>query len=684
MNNYRKKFLEISSNLKDKKLQPLKNIFNEDINYGLDVLNFKNFIEQKDKFKTVDSLIDRLYQDKIKIENQSININNIDYLLKKYLSFLSKNGDISYYEELKKEVLFSDKNVKEYFLIAGDFFGIQKFIFSNIESKFASKILRAKSAYIQIFIKIIAQYIVDRLSIDALHIITSNAGKFEILSPIVDEKLLKDIQSEIDSFFIKEYFGESGVGISWIKCKRDEFNNIKKYKILRERVSNNVEAQKFKRFNLQSINPVMEYDDNIDNQNLCRFCHKKKGKKRIDKNDKDEKYIACDNCEQFIEIGKNLTTKRYIIFTKDRNIGVPIFKNYSIHFDVELISEDKPAISIDDFLIFDISNEDRYNGFAKWELSSYVKNNKKGKIYTFNDLAKCSCNKCEDVNREKGIEAIISLKGDVDGMGNFIKNSSVTDTFTKFNFFSRIVDYFFSVYVSNIMVKDYPNTYTIFAGGDDIFLIGAWDRVIDLAKKIRYNFKRFIQERDDLSISIGLILTKPNRPINYIADISEKALEDAKNFYCIKKEYGYEEIVDKDNKSKEDICKNLKYCEKKDAITLFGETAKWDNYLNIYNELYNRLEEFDENYMKLNTTFLYRLLYFIEMSKKVKYNNDIPSTMWISKLRYSFNRNIFEKIKDKNRDKALELLKCLDKTIRENPKESKMVLFEFIYKRRDR
>jgi CRISPR-associated protein Csm1 len=666
---YKNSFLELSSSLDNKNLKPLKNIFDNKKKYGIDVLNVKNLIEQKDKF-TIDKLIERFYRDRIKIENDSININNIDYLLKKYLSLLSIDGKNSYYETLKKDVLFVDKNIEEYFLIAGDFFGIQKFIFSDIEAKFASKILRAKSAYIQIFTKIVAHYIVDKLEIDQLHIITTNAGKFEILSPIMNENILQQIQKEIDSFFIEKYFGESGVGISWTKCKKDEFDDVEKYKRLRKKLSDSVESKKFSKFNLQSINPLMKYEEDIDNQNLCKLCNKKKGRERVDSNNRDEKYIACDSCEQFVKIGKYLTTKKYITFTKDLNDAIPILGDYYIRFDVELGREDKPAIGIDDFLIYDIANEERYNGFAKWELSSYVKNNRHGKIDTFSDLAECSCQKCEERKRDgkEGIEAIISLKADVDGMGNFIKDSSVTESFTKFNFFSRIVDYFFSVYVPYIMAKNYPHTYTIFAGGDDLFLIGAWDEVIELAQKVREDFENFIKHREDLSISMGLILTKPNRPINYIADISEHALEEAKDFCCIKKDGKYSEVVD----NKEKLCDKNNY-EKKDAITLFRETAKWDSYLKIIDEL----KEFYIIKQELNSSTLYSLLEISNMAIRFKYKQDsftLRDALWKSKIRYLFNRNI-----DKEYHYLVELL---NRSLKDYPKETKMFLVEFIYKRR--
>jgi len=664
---------KLTNKLDSLNLKRLKNIFKKDIDYSLDTLNRENLLRQEDKYRSIKALVKEFKNKKrniIKANNRNITLNNIDYLLKKYFSYLSKDGDTSLYENIKEEILF-EGDTTSYLLIAGDFFGIQKFIFSGVTTKYASKVLRAKSAFIQIFIKTIAIYIAEELNISYLNIITTNAGKFEILSPIKgdknrQEKILKSIQSELNNFFVREYFGESGVGISWIECKREDFNSKKSYKALRDRLATKVELKKFSKFNLQSMEPLMEYDEDIDNQNLCEFCNKRKGE-IVEEESGDKIYTICSHCRKFVDIGKNLATKRYILFTKNNKskTAIDIYNNYSIEFKESI---DISKIDENILLIFDISKEDSSEKFAKWELSSYVKTDKNRKIYTFGELAECSCGRCKEnsFKKDEGIEAIIALKADVDGMGNFIKNSSITDSFTKFNFFSRIVDYFFSVYVPYIMQKKYSNTYTIFAGGDDLFLIGAWDEVIELAKEVERDFKEFANPKESsLSISMGLILTKPTRPINYIAQIAESALEDAKEFCCIRENGICKEIIE----SKE--CESIKEREEKDAITLFGETLKWENYLTVY----KTLEESFDKYHNITTSTLYRLLDFCEMSKEVKYKNNILATMWKSKLNYLFYRNM-------NIEKDKKLMKTLSNKIENYPKETKVFLVEFIYKRR--
>ena len=46
------------------------------------------------------------------------------------------------------------------------------------------------------------------------------------------------------------------------------------------------------------------------------------------------------------------------------------------------------------------------------------------------------------------------------------------------------------------MEKDFKNTYTVFAGGDDLFLLGSWDVILELARFIESEFKRFVKSSE--------------------------------------------------------------------------------------------------------------------------------------------------------------------------------------------
>lgn len=504
---------------------------------------------------------------------------NKDYL--EYVNPRSKNIDN----------LLSDSMM----IVSGDFYGIQKFIFENISAKNASKVLRAKSAFIQIFTSYLAKYLCYKLNISEECILNDNAGKFEILSSKRDVNILDEIQKLVDEYFIENFYGLSGINICGLDCVKDDFKSKHKYKLLRENITKKLEDKKYKKFNLhQQKNTVLNYDLNINNQTLCKVCNIRK----ITKNN-------CSICNSFIELGKLLVKE-----------------------DCAKVSSKQLGINIDNFVT---------NFVLDKKLKSYVLKVEDGTPSSFEILAK---NSCKDL--KTGIKSLGILKADVDNMGIFLKNSDITDNFENFDVFSQSLDGFFSLFIPEMMGKKFKDTYTVFAGGDDLFLIGAWDEIIELARYIQKEFKNFVNNK--LSISFGIAIAKPSYPVSHLAEHTELLLEEAKSI---------------DNK--------------KDAITLFGETVKWDNYITTFNKLN---EEF--NSLKLDdikTAFLYRLLDLVEMGKRVKYESSIEDTIWKSKLNYSFYRNMDQKYEP--------LLKVLNEEIEKNPKETKMFLCEYIYKRRE-
>ncbi len=522
---------------------------------------------------------------------------------------------MSYFNDKKfKSLIEKPKNIepileKDMCLISGDFYGIQKFIFDRLSTKNASKVLRAKSAFIQIYTEYLARYICYKLEIDKSHILSMNAGKFEILAP-KDNIELKEIQDIIDKYFLKNFYGLSGVMLSKVSCSEDDFKPKENYKKLRKKIINGVEDKKFQKFNLKNSPNLLEYDTDIDNKTLCRICNIRK----LDENLDDR----CETCNTFVVLGEKLVSNKRSVTAKELNIN----------------------LDERDFEILLTSN-----------IKSYVL--RAGDSFaTFETLAENSCKESET-----GIEALAILKADVDNMGKFLEKSSVTDSFENFDKFSKTMDNFFSIYIPQMMKEQYPDTYTVFAGGDDLFLLGAWDEILELARIIREEFKVFVKD-DTLSISFGIAIAKPTTPISYLAEHTERLLEEAK-----------------------DIDDGKEVENPKDAISLFGETVKWSKYLSVYSELYGQLEAFEKN---LNTAFLYRLLELIEMSKKVKYDDDIPSTIWKSKFRYSFNRNVLARVNStQDKQQAEVLLKLLSKLIDREPKATKMVVNEFIYKRRE-
>ncbi len=593
---------------------------------------YKEFLEDLDLIKSVNSK-----------ENL---ISSLEYLSLKYTSFIqSFDKDSSFtplYDKIEAKVFFdSSLNLykenkdstekseeKELLLISGDFFGIQKFIFEYMPSSKAAKLLRGKSAFIQIFTKIIALKICEDIGLSSLNIVNFGAGKFRILSPNL-EKIkndLKDLQNRLNNWFIKNTFGLSGLGFCFVEANKEDFSS-KNINNLEEKLRKKSEEIKFNKFNLVNTNPILDFDKELtkDNAHLCKTCNKR----FMQSPNKD----SCSWCEYFIKLGENLAKKDFICISKSKQ-GLEVFEDFYINFKENPSTEDKQNT------IFDISNDEEFKGFAKWSLKSYVKTNSSQEIEDFKHLAQMSCQ-----DEDAGIKALMCLKGDVDNMGIFFAQQDES-SFYKINFISRLIDYFFSVKTSQMMKN--KNIYTVFAGGDDIFLLGAWDEILDFAKELDKEFKNFAKG-SSLSLSMGMVLFKSSVPINYIAKTSEDLLENAKEL------------------------------DGKDALSLFGECVKWKDYKDKeLQDFYSLLITYDEKNI-LSTGFIYALLDFIDMSINIQNKSfSMLDTMWKSKLNYTFSRNINIKEKEKSED----FLILLNSLIENKPKALKMKIFEFIYKRR--
>ena len=122
----------------------------------------------------------------------------------------------------------------------------------------------------------------------------------------------------------------------------------------------------------------------------------------------------------------------------------------------------------------------------------------------------------------------MTLKGDVDNLGLIFQHGQARPTFARMAALSRQINAFFTVWLPWVCSDEFPNTYTVFAGGDDFFLIGPWHSTIKLARRMRDEFARYVAHNPDIHFSAGLSMTKPGLPIRHLGALAEESLENAK------------------------------------------------------------------------------------------------------------------------------------------------------------
>ena len=479
---------------------------------------------------------------------------------------------------------------EEFCLIQGDFSGIQDFIFDRggQSNKYAAKILRAKSFFVSAATQAAASELCDELSIPYAAIVLNAGGKFTIITGNTgkEKEAVNKLRKKINSSFRELSFGQTKFNIACCTFSQSDFTSDN-FGTLMRRMGNLLGREKLTHDIKEHV--FADYLTSSHGKEVCTIC----GEHWADKGEE-----ICTHCRDFQEIGTKLVKAKLISFSNEKG-DFKLFEGKYFSF-----GEDKNGIT------FDISRNDTFNGYAKRRISGYIPQDGFQPL-TFEDIAK----------KATGASNLAILKADVDGLGNIfskgIRNSSISKTAA----LSRMLDYFFTGWLQNRI--DGKNIYTVFAGGDDLFLIGAWNEITDLAGEIAEHLKKYSGFNRDVHISAGIILRKSSVPVREMAHDAEKALEKAKK--------GDSE---KDNR---------------DRINIFDITVKWEKYRSLmeYTKMLRSLYGGED---AASRGFMYRLLGFAENADLLERRANgkcradeiaswLEAAKWQARFRYLVSRN---------------------------------------------
>ena len=180
------------------------------------------------------------------------------------------------------------------------------------------------------------------------------------------------------------------------------------------------------------------------------------------------------------------------------------------------------------------------------------------------------------------------LRMDIDGLGK-----RLTEGFASIReyeaFSKRLVD-FFEDELKKIQREPAFRPYLniIYAGGDDLFVVGRWDKVIDFAERIHKETKERFGS-DGISISGGIAIVQPKYPISKAAELAGDAEDAAKQF--------------RDGE--------------KNAFHMLGKTVSWDkefNYVKSFKQQFvSLIEEFG-----LSKSILHKLMLYSSIADRNK------------------------------------------------------------------
>jgi len=480
------------------------------------------------------------------------------------LQYFEEHGITDYKKECftKKEEF---RTKEAFLLVSGDFSGIQKFIYT-IPSKGALKSLRGRSSYLEILLEHIIDSILRKLDLARTNVLYTGGGHFYLILPAT-QKAKEIVAAEcerVNQWLLKNIGIGLYLAVGMSPCTGDDLINSTGQRKIFTAVSKLVKKAKMQRYDADTLsalfNPNSIYNKVLDSSRECSICHIST-LQLTSYGDADSNQEACPMCTGLYNLGAEIVKKENSCFviakSNDTNEALQRIPVYGEELYLYVVNNNK----IEDFAktheIINIysKNEALTGNFVSTRLwlADYAAKNKRGEILELGELAELS-GYIDENGVSKGINRLGVLRADVDNLGaafisGFIRDegSEVYGTFSRYADLSRDLSLFFKVAVNKLAKGETPestsgiNPFTLFkanaaeskpvhiiySGGDDVFIVGAWDTLIELAVTIREAFTAFTQGK--ITLSAGLSLFSSSYPISKMADLAGELESQAKN-----------------------------------------------------------------------------------------------------------------------------------------------------------
>lgn len=436
----------------------------------------------------------------------------------------------------KGQTNYDDKNTPKWQLVCGDFSGIQKFIY-KITSKGAAKGLRGRSFFLQLLCDAVSEQIIRSLGLYATARIYSSGGKFYLLIPSHKTAQLKRVADSVNKALLSQFQGEVFLGIGIAEVTGDDFrggNMGKRW----QQVNENLQKSRLQPFKAQVSEDINCFSQQSQHElGACKVCG------RDDQNAEINTEKSCKQCRDLENIGRVLADTRYLfwVWGDDRKI---------VH-NKQMKNLCKIEMPGTDCMLYFLESEPEFSELTDLSASHLevlntwcgLKQNAQGYSQGLRYVGKWQNEKNSGnwdfddfASNAKGISRMGVLRMDVDNLGEiFIRGlrfgndeNKTMGSLSRVATLSRQLNLFFAGYLHQILA-DYQQSQIIYAGGDDVFIIGSWDELPEVALKIRQEFQKYCADNPHFTLSGGIAMVGGKYPISRAAELAGEAEERAKN-----------------------------------------------------------------------------------------------------------------------------------------------------------
>jgi CRISPR-associated protein Csm1 len=478
---------------------------------------------------------------------------------------------VSLYEEFRALAALvyasgcSEQPADQFLLVGGDIPGIQKTIYT-ITSKGAAKGLRGRSFFIQLLGDAVVRRLLAELGLPEANVIYTAGGNFMLLAPAGVGTKIDGVGVAINQKLLKAFESDLALCLAYQELDADQVGDAAFATKASRELKNQIGRQKRRRFAdiAQDNWQAVFAPDGEGGVRFCAVCQHEWKKGERGKNLEDGGWV-CPQCAGFEELAQDIARDRPLMLVGDQRPEGPAKGWQDLLWEVtgqwyDFLPDLKRTLP-PGARVYRLNEPDFLDGPALGFrlIANTTPKNADGQVRTFEDLAEGA----------EGLKRVGVLRMDVDDLGRVLTQWLPERTMTSTSALSHALDRFFTGWLDAICqeVMAQPPMkgagqgrsellYVIYAGGDDLFVVGAWDLMPLLADQIQQYFAAYVGGNPHLHISAGITLEDRKFPLYQAADRAGDALD-----------HGAKEMPERPVDGQK---------VKKSAVTFLGKTVGWE------------------------------------------------------------------------------------------------------------
>jgi CRISPR-associated protein Csm1 len=419
-------------------------------------------------------------------------------------------------------------------LVKGDLSGIQDFLYLTGRGGVASG-LKGRSAFLQLLTEAVADFVLRQLELPPVCLLLASGGHFYLLAPYNQAATLEGLRTTISQKLLQAFQGDLRMLLEWVPLTTTDLLSSDaisgKWDELAIRMGQR-KQQLWAELPDSDLQRLFTPEQRAtDAESLCQVCYGVYVGGRV-----DDGVRKCGRCLSFEELGIKMRRPTALVIQQiDPTDPLQNAKwddaLQAFGWRVCVVEEGQSLPNVSPPVIHVSFTP---NGFIPARRQD-------GWSYLFRPLATATPKFIgqrlpdfeEIAEKSEGTPWLGVLRMDVDSLGRlFAHGLKPKATLSRMATLSRTVRLFFEGYVAHLCepYAQKRQLYLLYAGGDDLFVVGAWSILPELARAIRNAFRQLVGA-DHITLSAGIAISHANTPLYQLAERALTALDEQAKEY---------------------------------------------------------------------------------------------------------------------------------------------------------